>query len=109
MIEGNYIKLRGLELKDAEIIHRHINNLDLRTYLGFKSPRSLEEVVDFIRNSWVGRKSGNFLLGIELMEKNELIGTISLEQVLEFSSSGRIGIAIWEEKNHSKGYGTEAI
>lgn len=110
MIEGLKVKLRGLELKDAETIHKNWNSLELRTYLASREPHSLEEEQDFIKSSWNAKKSGNLALGIETLAAKKLIGSLDCHRLWTFSSgSAEVGIAIWETEERSKGYGTEAL
>lgn len=109
MIEGIKIKLRVLELDDANIIYKNWNNLELRSFLGSRKPASLDDEKDYVRSTWDNNKKGQLALGIELLGSKKLIGTIGAWPLWQFSGSYELGIAIWELKERSKGYGTEAI
>lgn len=109
MIDGLKIRLRGLELADAETIHKNWNSLELRTYLASRVPNPVEEEQDFVKATWSAKRRGDLILGIETLE-GKLIGTISFERMWSISSgSAEAGIAIWEPAERSKGYGTEAM
>lgn len=110
MIDGIKIRLRGLELADAEIIHKNWNNLELRTYLASRVPNPVEEEQDFVKATWSMKRRGNLILGIETLEDKKLVGTVGYERMWSVSSgSAEVGIAIWEPKDRSQGYGTEAL
>lgn len=109
MIDGLKVRLRGLELADAEKIHKNWNSLELRTYLASRLPNSIEEEQDFVKATWSSKRKGDVILGIETLE-GKLVGTISFERLWSVSSgSAEAGIAIWEPEERSKGYGTEAM
>ena len=110
MIEGMNIRLRGLELADAELIHKNWNNLELRTYLASRVPNSVDEEKEFVKATWSSNRSGYVIFGIETLEGKKLVGTVGIERLWNFASgSAEVGIAIWEPEEHSKGYGTEAL
>lgn len=109
MIEGLKVRLRGLELADAETIHKNWNSIELRTYLASRTPNSVDEERDFIKGSWNSKKSGNLLFGIETLAEKKLIGTIDFHRLWSQNVSAEVGIAIWEPVERSKGYGTEAM
>lgn len=110
MIEGSKVKLRGLELSDAEIIMQNWNNLELRTYLASRLPNSLEEEREFIKSTWAAKRTGNIALGIETIKERKLIGTIGFDRLWSLSAGcAEVGIAIWEQDERSKGYGQEAL
>ena len=110
MIDGLKVRLRGLELIDAETIHKNWNSLELRTYLASRVPNSVEEEREFIKSTWSSKRTGNLTLGIETLEEKKLIGTIGFGRLWSLSSgSAEVGIAIWEPDQRSKGYGSEAL
>ncbi len=110
MIDGLKVRLRGLELADAETIHKNWNSLELRSYLASRVPNSVEEEREFIKSTWSNKKTGDLSLGIETLEENKLIGTIGFGRLWSISSgSAEVGIAIWEQEERSKGYGSEAL
>lgn len=110
MIDGLKVRLRGLELADAETIHKNWNSLELRTYLASRLPNSIDEEREFVKATWNGKNRGNLALGIETLDGTKLIGTIDFHRLWSLSSgSAEVGIAIWEPEERSKGYGTEAM
>ena len=110
MITGEQIILRGLELEDTDEILKHFNDIELRRYLGHLIPISRDEEEQWIRNTWQNRQKGTeYVFGIEVKQNHLLIGTCSLFSIQRINRSAELGIAIWNKKFWSKGYGTEAI
>jgi RimJ/RimL family protein N-acetyltransferase len=110
MIDGLKVRLRGLELSDAELIYKNWNSLELRTYLASRMPNSVDEEREFIKMTWNARKSGDVTFGIETLAEKKLVGTIGFGRMWSLvSGSAEVGIAIWEPEERSKGYGTEAM
>ncbi len=110
MITGERISLRGLELDDAKTILKHFNDLELRQYLGLAKPISKEQEEEWIRNTWESRRKGTeFQFGIELLEKQLLIGACGLFSVNWINRSAELGIAIWNKKYWGQGIGQEAL
>ncbi|MFX1566620.1 MAG: GNAT family N-acetyltransferase [Promethearchaeota archaeon] len=110
MITGKYIRLRGLELSDADEILKHFNDVELRRFLGHLIPISHDEEEQWIRNTWENRQKGiEYVFGIEVKENHLLIGTCSLFSIQQINRSAELGIAIWNKQYWGKGYGTEAL
>lgn len=110
MIDGLKVRLRGLELADAETIHKNWNSLELRSYLASRVPNSVEEEREFVKATWSSKRTGDLTLGIESLDDNKLIGTIGFGRLWSISSgSAEVGIAIWQPEERSKGYGTESL
>ena len=59
MIDGLKVRLRGLELADAETIHKNWNSLELRSYLASRVPNSVEEEREFVKATWNAKKNGD--------------------------------------------------
>ena len=109
MIKGKQVTLRGFELKDAETILAHFNDLELRQFLGQVLPVSKQEEEEWIRRTWENRQKGKeYNFGIEENNKGLLIGSCSLFDVHSINRSAELGIAIWNKPYWGRGYGSEA-
>ncbi|MGC9779609.1 MAG: GNAT family N-acetyltransferase [Candidatus Heimdallarchaeota archaeon] len=110
MFIGKKVILRSLELSDLDYIVKHDNNLDLRHNLGTAVPCSRQDSENWIRESWEKRKIGErFVFAFTNKETSEFIGVVNLYIINKTSKSAALGIWIYEEKNKSKGYGTDAM
>jgi len=110
VLEGELVKLRGLELSDVEILHEYFNDPEVRRYLDGWIPYSLQEEEEFIKNTWKQRKEGsNYVFGIVDKETGKLIGTIDIHAVSQKSRNGELGIAIGFKGYWGQGYGTDAV
>ena len=110
MFIGKKVILRSLELTDLEYIVNHDNNLDLRHNMGSAIPRSREDSENLIRGSWKLRKNDErYFFAFVDKETNDFIGIVNLGLDNKISRSASLGIWIYEEKNRSKGYGSDAM
>ena len=110
MIKGKQVTLRGFELKDADTILAHFNDLELRQFLGGPLPVSKEEEEQWIRSTWEARQKGTeYTFGIEENNKGLLVGSCSLLDVHSINRIAELGIAIWNKSYWDKGIGSEAI
>ena len=110
MFEGKKMKLRSLKLTDLEVINIHWNTIALRRELGPVIPSSKNEIEDWIKKTWEKRKEGSeYTFAIEDIESNELIGYCSLKNIRKINRTGTVSIAIFNETNRGKGYGTDAM
>ena len=109
MYYGNKVILRGLELSDVDHIMKKWNTLELRKTLGSMIPYSIKEEEDWVRNSWEQRSKGTGY-GFAITDyKNNFLGTTGLFSINRTCRSAELGIAIHDEKNQGKGYGTDAV
>jgi RimJ/RimL family protein N-acetyltransferase len=110
LIKGKQVTLRGFELKDAETVLAHFNDLELRQFLGHPLPVSKQEEEDWIRRTWEARQKGTeYTFGIEENKKGLLVGSCSLFAVHSINRTAELGIAIWNKSYWDKGIGSEAI
>jgi len=110
LIKGKQVTLRGFELKDAETILAHFNDLELRQFLGHPLPVSKQEEEEWIRRTWEARQKGTeYTFGIEENNKGLLVGSCSLFDVHSINRNAELGIAIWNKSLWDKGIGSEAI
>lgn len=110
MIEGANIHLRGFELEDAAIMIQNYNDLEVRRFLDYPFPLSLEDAEQWIRNTWEGlKKGGAYFFAIALRESNQLIGSCGLFGISRINRKAELMIVIYNKNCWGKGYGTEAI
>ncbi|MFX0091439.1 MAG: GNAT family N-acetyltransferase [Candidatus Hodarchaeota archaeon] len=111
MYKGKLTRLRRLEKKDVEIILQYFNNYELHRNLGAPPlPVSQEDEVKFIEgvNAAFNQRS-QFTFGIEELEADSLIGTVSLFDMDWVNRVTEIGISIFNPKYWGKGYGSDAM
>lgn len=84
MIEGEYVRLRGLELTDVDVFMKHWNNLDLRNFLADadRGPISRAGEEEWVRNTWKesAEKKG-YTFAIETIQDRRMIGGTSLMRI----------------------------
>lgn len=109
MLQGQKVRLRGLELEDVDVIMQHWNNWELKRFLMIIVPNSQQEEEEFIRGTWHSRQAGNaFIFGIELVHDRQLIGTVGIHGVDWINRTADYGIAIWNSQHWNQGLGAEA-
>lgn len=105
-LEGEHVYISPMNLDDAEIYTKWLNNPNITQYLSvhnslvtISGERSYLE--NFCQKEWH--------LCIVKKENDELIGNIGLDKVDYKNGSAELGIFIGDEENLGKGYGSEAI
>lgn len=107
MYYGEKIRIRGLELQDAKTFIADWNNYRMRLYLNRATPHSLEEEEEWIRQTWTARAKGTeFNFAAETLDGTWL-GTTGITISMPHHRSGVFGIAIHNQKQWGKGYGTD--
>ncbi len=111
MIVGKKVRLVPLDTeKHLDYIMEHFNNPQMRVYLGGYIPVSRNAEREWIEAAEESlKKRTDFHFAIETHPDGNMIGTLGLHDVDWLSRSCVLGIAIYEEQNWSKGYGTESI
>lgn len=103
------IKLRPLELSDADILYEWENDIEVWNTNGIYNPISKDHIKDFLLNSSSYLKDNNDItFAVESITDEDLIGYV---QILDYDSINRrafVGIFIQKEFR-SSGYGTEAL
>lgn len=111
---SNYKKLIGENLYLAPLSREHLpqftawmNDFSVTDYVG----RTQVIVTDDAELVWYEgtQKNNECILSIIKLENDELIGNIGLHRIDHLNRYAELGIMIGENKNRSKGYGTEAI
>jgi len=110
MFVGEKVILRSMELTDLDDLMKHWNNLKMREFLATPMPFTREEEEQWVRNTWAQRQAGKeYQFAIENKETKEYLGSVGLMSVDNINRSAEAGIAIHQEKNWGKGYGTDAM
>ncbi|NHK31663.1 MAG: GNAT family N-acetyltransferase [Asgard group archaeon] len=110
LFDGKKVRLRSLELTDLDLIMEHWNKIDLRRELGPIVPHSRKEREDWIRKTWENRRiEYSYTFAIEDIKSGELLGHCSLNRVRAINRTASVSIAIYNQKNRGKGYGTDAM
>lgn len=111
---SNYKKLIGENVYLAPLSKDHLaqfavwmNDFSVTDYTG----RSHAIVTDEAEMAWYEntQKTGECIMSIIKIENDELIGNIGFHKIDHLNRYAELGIMIGENKNRSKGYGTEAI
>ena len=110
-IETKRLVIRPFSLLDTEKVYEMSQEESMKAFLSDQVYESLEEakeVIEFLMSKY-GHQSIidqlPYVLGIELKEKNELIGHVGLSRI---DQGIEIGYAI-EEKYQGQNYATEAV
>jgi RimJ/RimL family protein N-acetyltransferase len=106
---GERIILRPLKISDAKDIFSNIQDRKIaENTLRIPWPYRLKDAINFIKNSQKSlKKRKGFIFGIELKEKKEVIGVISLENVDFEHRHAEVGYWLGK-KYRGKGIMTEA-
>jgi RimJ/RimL family protein N-acetyltransferase len=111
MYEGEIVRLRRLDLKDADVLFEFWNDYKLRQYFPNPFPRTHNELQDYISSrgeGFAGRYS--FTFGIEDKSTGKLVGFVDVSNINWISGTGVIDkLAIFDKNNRGKGYGKEAM
>lgn len=105
-LEGERIYLSPRNLEDTEIFTKWLNDFSTTDYLGRSGMLvSKEGEQEYLEKN--KREQGSFC--IVTIDNNQMIGSISLENINNINRCATLGIFIGEKDFLSKGYGTEAI
>lgn len=105
-VVGKRIYLSPRSPDDAEIFTKWLNDFEVTDYIS-KSPKiiTFEGEKEFLEK----QRSNSADFAIVTLNNDNIIGTISLENVNSISKAAELGIFIGEKDYLSKGYGAEAI
>lgn len=104
------VKLRKLNISDAEFIVKWAKNKDITKYTSVIAPPcELKEAKNFIKKANLDIKNRSaYEFGIELKENKDLIGTINLSNINKKNKNAEVGI--WLAKDYwDKGLSIEAL
>lgn len=103
---GERIYLSPRSIEDAEIFTEWLNDFKTTDYLGRSGCLiSLEGEKKYLEEN--NDKEASFV--IVTLEKNQMIGTVSLEDINYINRTATLGIFIGDKNFRGNGYGTEAI
>lgn len=102
---GDKLYLRPLDREDAPTLQRFINDPGVSRNLLVYRPYTLGMELAYIENSV--SSPTDLALGICLMSDDQLIGTTGLHGVHDKDRRADFGVAIGDERQWGKGYGTE--
>ncbi len=105
------VKLRAFEKEDISKRHNVADNPATLRLLSSSTimPRSLEEEAAIIERCLTPKDKDSFYTFAIENRKGELIGSCGYKDVSPKNRRCRISIAIYEERNWGKGYGTAAL
>ncbi len=106
-LEGNRIYLTPLNVEDAEIYTKWMN--DHRVTDGINHTRDITNLEN--EKIWISNTlaEGKYTLGIVLKATDDLIGNCGFIERSPIDRTGTLGIFIGEEKYRGMGYGSEAL
>lgn len=103
-----YLAPKGASDEEVEKFTKWMNDFQVTDYIGRSAQMiTLNEEKEWLENFNKNNKNRNFNI-IEL-NKDKLIGTISLENLNWTDRSATLGIFIGDKDYRNSGYGTEAI
>ena len=104
-IKGDRLYLSPMNLEDAEIYTKWMNDKEVTENLGgYSTMVTLES-----EKNWIQSNSSDYNFAIVLKETDELIGNVSLINVNHINQTATLGIFIGEKEKRCKGYGRESI
>ena len=104
---GSRVALRALEVEDAPLLQRWLNDPEIHQYLARYRPVTAAE-----ERTWLEKlheRTEDHVFGIVLREGERLIGTCGLHRVELPHRSAELGILIGVRDLQGKGHGAEAI
>lgn len=103
---GEKIYLSPRNTEDVEKFVKWLNDFETTDYIGRSGALvTIETEKEYLEKHT--KEEATF--GIVELETDELIGTISLEDISYINRRATLGIFIGEKESRNKGYGTEAI
>ena len=103
---GDNIYLSPRNTEDVEKYTEWLNDFETTDYIGRSSQIVTLETEKKYLEEHIGDKAS---FAIVKLKGDELIGTVSLEQISHLRRIATLGIFIGEKDGRNKGYGTEAI
>lgn len=103
---GERIYLSPRSIEDVEKFTEWLNNFETTDYIGRSSSiMTLESEKEYLEQ----HINEEATFSIVTIKNNELIGTVSIENVDHLKRIGTLGIFIGDKNYRNNGYGTEAI
>ena len=105
-LEGKNVYLSPMNSEDAELYVKWLNDSEIVKYLSaHNSMVSISGEKEYLDSA----SKKEFNLCIVKCENDELMGSISLDEIDYKNGTAMLGIFIGDSDNLGKGYGTEAI
>lgn len=106
-ITGKQIYLRPLEVEDAKLYEKWVNDVEVKKYYDIPRPSNYAIAEDFIKNLY--KSTDRYvIMGIVVKKNNRLIGYTHLSNINYVDSNCMFAILIGEKEYWGKGLGTEA-
>ncbi len=106
MFRGQKCVLRPLSLKDAEILAKMGNDIEVRDYLSNVFPYTELGEEEFVKSLSLQKVPTDIVFGIEV--EGKLVGTAGIHRINWASRNCYFGIAIYDKRFWNRGIGTEA-
>jgi RimJ/RimL family protein N-acetyltransferase len=107
LLEGSQVYLRPIHVEDTELYYNTLFQQDVRRLTGTQRSFTKDQIARYIEAK--GQDTSSLLLLIALCEDDRIIGDIALQDMDTMNRSAGIRIAINEQGDQGKGYGTEAL
>lgn len=109
LLRGERVRLCGVEPSDAAIWREWEDDVAYKRLLDVEPalPRPLGDIESMIRQH--NNDKDAFLLGVRLLDGDDLIGFVDIEGILWTHGFGWLGIGIGSAAQRGKGYGREAL
>ncbi|OAZ50732.1 GNAT family N-acetyltransferase [Paenibacillus polymyxa] len=107
LLEGSRVYLRPINVEDTELYYNTLFHQEVRRLTGTQRSFTKEQIARYIEGK--GQDASSLLLLIALQEDDRVIGDIALQDMDSLNRSANIRIAINEQGDQGKGYGTEAL
>lgn len=106
-LTGDRVILRPVEKSDAALLHKWMNDPEIRGLTGETSPSTLADVEAYLERLRTSPDRAWFI--IEVKETGRAIGETGLLRMFHPWRTSDLSIIIGEKDAWSQGYGTEAI
>ncbi|MEC0184412.1 GNAT family protein [Paenibacillus peoriae] len=107
LLEGSQVYLRPIHVEDTELYYNTLFQQDVRRLTGTQRSFTKDQIARYIEAK--GQDTSSLLLLIALCENDRVIGDIALQDIDTMNRSAGIRIAINEQGDQGKGYGSEAL
>ncbi|EHS55142.1 GNAT family protein [Paenibacillus kribbensis] len=107
LLEGSQVYLRPIHVEDTELYYNTLFQQDVRRLTGTQRSFTKDQIARYIEAK--GQDTSSLLLLIALCEDDRIIGDIALQDMDTMNRSAGIRIAITEQGDQGKGYGSEAL
>lgn len=106
-LEGNELYLRPLVHEDVGAYHRSLMHDEVRRLTGTKTIFSRASIEKYIED--LPSDSSRLHLLIILKETNRMVGDIALQDIDLLNRNSNLRIAIFQEQDCGKGFGSESL